>query len=163
MTCLMRDVAFSRSRPRVGESDTIFTMRCLRYPLLVAACVSLLAVQLGGLHMHVDADGNVGGPRGAHLHTRLLHSHGDDTHVHHPDTLEHEHSGEPEHAGDNDISVTEMRGGKSSLADLDLNLQQGLLVHQLPVEQIRPAQSEPRPVIRKSRWRPPLRAPPYIS
>ena len=138
-------------------------MRCLRCPLLVSACVSLLAVQLGGLHMHVDADGNVGGPRGAHLHTQLLHSHGDDTHVHHPDTLEHEHSGEPEHAGDNDISVTEMRSGKSTLADLDLNLQQGLVIHLAPVVQVRLERSEPRSLIRKSRWRPPLRAPPSAS
>ena len=33
---------------------------------------------------------------------------------------EHEHPGEGEHAGDNDISVAEMRGGKSTLADFDL-------------------------------------------
>ena len=163
MTCLMRDVAFSRSRPRVGESDTIFTMRCLRYPLLVSACVSLLAVQLGGLHVHVDADGNVGGPRGVHLHAHLLHNHRDEMHVHHPGTPEHGHPGEHEHAGDNEISVTEMRGGKSTLADVDLNLHQVLLIHQLQVAQVRPAQSEPRPVTRKSRWRPPLRAPPPVS
>lgn len=138
-------------------------MHRLRYPLLVSACVSLLAVQLGGLHMHVDADGNVGSPRGAHLHVQLLHSHGDEMHVHHPDMPEHEHPGEQDHAGDSEVSVTEMRGGNSTLADVDLNLQQVLLIHQLQVAQVRLAQSEPRPATRKSRWRPPLRAPPYIS
>ena len=136
-------------------------MRNLRYPVTASACVGLLAVQLGGLHMHVDADGNVGEPRGVHLHTQLLHSHGDYTHVHHPDTPEHEHPGEREHAGDNDISVAEMRGGKSTLADFDFNLHQGLLIDPVRVEQVRPALSEPRPANRKSRWRPPLRAPPY--
>ena len=138
-------------------------MRRLKYPVTVTACVSLLAVQLGGLHMHVDADGHVGGPRGVHLHARVLHSHGDYTHVHRPDTPEHEHPGEREHAGDNDISVAEMRGGKSALADFNLNLHQGLLIDLDRVEQFRPALSEPRPVTRKSRWRPPLRAPPYAS
>ena len=138
-------------------------MRSLRYPVPFIACVSLLAVQLGGLHMHVDADGNVGGPRGVHLHTQLLHSHGEDTHVHHPGTLDHEHPGEQEHAGDNDISVAEMRGGKSTLADFDLNLHQGLLIGLVRIEQIRPASFEPRTATRKSRWRPPLRAPPSAS
>ena len=136
-------------------------MRHLRYAAPVAVCVSLLAVQLGGLHMHVDADGHVGDPRGVHLHAQGLHSHGDDTHVHRPDTPEHEHPGEREHAGDNDISVAEMRGGKSTLADLDLNLHQGLLIDMVRVEQVRPARLEPRAATRKSRWRPPLRAPPY--
>lgn len=131
--------------------------------MLATACVSLLAVQLGGIHTHVDADGNVGSPRGAHLHTQLLHSHEDAAHVHHPDTPEHEHAGDPEHAGDNDISLTEMRGAKSTLADLDLNLHRSLLIHLAPAEQVRPERAEPRSLIRKSRWRPPLRAPPHIS
>ena len=138
-------------------------MRRLKYPVMVTACVSLLAVQIGGLHMHVDADGDVGGLRGVHLHAQGLHSHGDDTHVHGPGTPEHEHPGEREHAGDNDISVAEMRGSKSALADFDLNLHQGLLIDLVRVEQARPALFEPRPATRKSRWRPPLRAPPYAS
>ena len=138
-------------------------MHCPGYMVLTTACVSLLAVQLGGLHMHVDADGNVGSPQGVHIHSQLLHSHGGDSHVHHPDTLEHEHPGEQEHAGDNDISVTEMRGGKSNLADLDINLHQGLLVYRSRVEHVRPVHSEPQPLPRKSRWRPPLRAPPSPS
>lgn len=138
-------------------------MRRLKCPVMVTACVSLLAVQLGGLHMHVDADGNVGGPRGVHLHAQVLHSHGNNTHVHRPGTPEHEHPGEGEHAGDNDISVAEMRGGKSTLADFDLNLHQGLLIDLVRIEQVRPARLEPRPATRKSRWRPPLRAPPYSS
>ena len=112
--------------------------------------------------MHVDADGHVGGPRGVHLHAQGLHSHGDDTHVHRPDTPEHEHPGEREHAGDNDISVAEMRGGKSTLADFDLNHRQGLFIDLVRVERFRPARLEPQPATRKSRWRPPLRAPPYV-
>ena len=138
-------------------------MRCLKYPVLVTACVSLLAVQLGGLHMHVDENGNVGGPRGVHLHVQGLHSHGDDTHVHHPDSPGHEHPGEQEHAGDNDVSVTEMRGGKSALAIPDLNLLQVLLVCPPEIAQVRPVNSEPPSKPRKTRWRPPLRAPPSAS
>ena len=138
-------------------------MRCLRFPVLLTACASLLAVQLGGLHMHVDADGNVGGPQGVHLHTQGLHSHGDDTHVHRPDAVEHEHSGDGEHAGDSDISVTEMSAGKWKLPDVNLNLHNGLLIGRVQADQVRPAHSEPRPAIRKSRWRPPLRAPPHAS
>ena len=126
-------------------------------------CVSFLAVQVGGLHMHVDAAGNAGSPRGVHLHTQLLHSHGDVTHVHHPDTLEHEHPGEPEHAGDNDISLAEMRGGKSTLADFDLNLHLDVLIDPVQVDRVRPSGSEPLLPTRKSRWRPPLRAPPPVS
>ena len=144
-------------------------MRRLKSPVLLTACLSLLAVQLGGLHMHVDADGNVGGPRGVHLHTQGLHSHGDDAHVHRSDAVEHElagesgHAGENEHAGDSDISVTEMSAGKWKLPDFNLNLHHGLLIGLIQVDQVRPVRSGPRPAIRKSRWRPPLRAPPSIS
>ena len=144
-------------------------MRRLQSPVLPTACLSLLAVQLGGLHMHVDADGNVGGPRGVHLHTQGLHSHGDDAHVHRSDAVEHElagesgHAGENEHAGDSDISVTEMSAGKWKLPDYNVNLHYGLLVGLIQVDQVRPVRSGPRPAIRKSRWRPPLRAPPSIS
>ena len=129
----------------------------------VIACVSLLAVQLGGLHMHVDADGNVGGVKGVDLHAPLLHSHGGYTHVHLPGTPHHEHPGDPEHAGDNDISVIEMRSGKSKLTDFTFNLHLTLAIHRVLVEQVRPIISEPQPITRKSRWRPPLRAPPAIS
>jgi len=129
----------------------------------VIACVSLLAVQLGGLHMHVDADGNVGGVKGVDLHVPLLHSHGGYTHVHLPGTPHHEHPGDPEHAGDNDISVIEMRSGKSKLTDFTFNLHLTLAIHRVLVEQVRPIISEPQPITRKSRWRPPLRAPPAIS
>lgn len=129
----------------------------------VLACMSLLAVQLGGLHMHVDADGNVGGVKGVDLHVPLLHSHGGYTHVHLPGTPHHEHPGDPEHAGDNDISVIEMRSGKSKLTDFTFNLHLTLAIHRVLVEQVRPIISEPQPITRKSRWRPPLRAPPAIS
>ena len=148
---------------------TILAMRCLRTSALVTACVSLLAVQLGGLHMHVDADGNVGGPRGNHLHTPMLHSHGDVTDIHRPSAADHlhsndhEHPGDTEHAGDNDISMTEMSAGKWNLSDFNLIPHRGLLIARVQVEQVRPARSHPRPAVRKSRWRPPLRAPPPVS
>ncbi len=129
----------------------------------VLACMSLLAVQLGGLHMHVDADGNVGGVKGVDLHVPLVHSHDGNTHVHLPDTPHHEHPGDPEHAGDNDISVIEMRSGKSKLTDFTFNLHLRLAIHRVLVEQVRPIISEPQPITRKSRWRPPQRAPPAIS
>jgi len=129
----------------------------------VLACMSLLAVQLGGLHMHVDADGNFGSVKGVDLHVPLLHSHGGYTHVHLPGTPHHEHPGDPEHAGDNDISVIEMRSGKSKLTDFTFNLHLTLAIHRVLVEQVRPIISEPQPITRKSRWRPPLRAPPAIS
>lgn len=138
-------------------------MRRLKYPVMITACVSLLAVQLGGLHMHVDSAGNVGGVKGIDLHVPFLHSHGDYTHVHLPGTPHHEHSGDPEHAGENVISVTEMRGAKSALAVPDLVLLPGPVIHRLEVTQVRAVHPKPRSSIRKSRWRPPLRAPPSIS
>ena len=36
---------------------------------MALACVSLLASQLSGLHMHVNADGYAGTPQGTHTNT----------------------------------------------------------------------------------------------
>lgn len=143
-------------------------MRCHRFSVLLAACASFLAVQLGGLHLHVDADGNIGNPHGVHLHIQGYHSHGDLIHVHRADTAheqaaEHEHSGDGEHAGDSDLLMAELSNGKWKFSDLILIAHQGPAFGQVEAGQVRPARAEPRPPIRKARWRPPLRAPPNIS
>jgi hypothetical protein len=39
-----------------------------RSPVLILASLSLLGMQLSGLHMHVDAHGYSGAPQGTHVH-----------------------------------------------------------------------------------------------
>ncbi len=139
-----------------------------RPSLLLATCLSFLAVQLGGFHVHVDANGNVGDPRGVHLHKQTPHSHGENAHLHHPEKVGHEHPGGPEHPGDpehgsTDISVAEISSGKWKLSDINVDIRQGLLIGRMPTEHATPVNSGPQPRALKWRWRPPLRAPPALT
>ena len=115
--------------------------------------------------MHVDADGNVGDPRGVHVHKQALDSHDDAIHAHHPEPVAHEHSDdpEPEHGGSADISIAEISAGKWKLSDLNVDIRQGLLIRRMPTEHAVPVTSAPQPAALKWRWRPPLRAPPAVS
>ncbi len=130
---------------------------------MLSACLSLLAVQLSGLHMHMDAEGNVGDPQGLHLHSQPLHSHEGAMHVHTPDVVEHEHPGENGHDGDKDIAIAEMSAGKTQLSVLGIYYDVGLLVTRAPTGELSPVADVPLPSVRNSRWRPPLRAPPQFS
>ena len=123
--------------------------------VILLACLSLLALQLSGLHMHVDADGYVGTPQGTHVH-------GTDTHLVGADDR-HEHTGGQDHDGDKDMSVVELNTGVSKLLVFLVWLGLGLFTVLRPATQILPIAAVPRPVVRNTRWRPPLRAPPHFS
>ena len=124
--------------------------------IILVACLSLLALQLSGLHTHVDADGYVGTPQGTHVH-------GNGTHVDGAGIDTHGHGGDTDHAGDKDVSIVELSTGASKI--LLFLVWVGLLL--LIVLELRNKISlnfvGPPPTGRHARWRPPLRAPPRFS
>ena len=98
-------------------------MRRLSTPVMLAACVSLIALQLSGLHMHVDAHGYVGTPESTHLHGQAGgHHHGDTTHLDLADTShEAAHGGEQGHSGDTDVSIVKLGTAVSKLTESPAN------------------------------------------
>ena len=131
--------------------------------VMAVACVSLLAVQLSGLHMHVDAHGYAGTPQGTHVHNPSAHSHGDEGHLDNGTIHGHEHGGDQGHDGDKDVSVIELNAGGSKLVMVGVWLGLSVLIPLTPGKKISPHYVVPRPVGRHARWRPPLRAPPRFS
>ena len=131
-----------------------------RVSILLCAWASLLAVQIGGFHAHVDPDGNVGDLRGTHLHARGLHVHGEHTHFDATAPASHEHAGDQDPAGSNDISVAEMSPGKWKFPDFQFDVRQGPWIAALSADHEVPTSAAPRPVALTRHWRPPLRAPP---
>lgn len=131
-------------------------------PIMVLACMSLLAVQVSGLHMHVDAHGYAGTPQSTHVHSQDTHSHGGDKHRDHAALHEHPH-GDRSHDGDKDVSVIELNTGGSKLVILAVWSGLSLLIPLTLGEKLSPLAAVPRPVGRHTRWRPPLRAPPLNS
>jgi len=128
---------------------------------MALACVSLLAVQLTGLHMHVNAHGYVGTPQRTHVHSVGPHNHGDVARV--DDETIHSHERDPTHDGDKDVSINEHSSATSKLVILSAWLSLDLLMPVTPGEKITPYTVVPRPVGRHTRWRPPLRGPPRLS
>jgi hypothetical protein len=132
------------------------TMRRIRKPLAIAACLSLLSLQLGGVHMHADDNGYVGSPSAS-----FTHGHG-----HHDHDSSHAHAGVG-HAGDHDdtkdISLLDHALGvfKMPMAILALVLLFAIvaILGRLRIVEIA------YPVLsgRYTRWRPPLRAPPQTA
>ncbi len=132
-------------------------MRKLSTPLMLAACLSLVALQMSGLHMHVNAEGFAGTPQGTHVHD--AHSHDSAGH-HHGAPAAHEHATGQGHGSDTDVSIVNYNTGVSKLP-LDLiALAFILLMFLRPVEKLAPVTIVPRPRKRYERWRPPNRAPP---
>lgn len=132
---------------------------------MLAACVSLIALQLSGLHMHVDAHGYVGTPESTHLHGQAGgHHHGDTTHLDLADAS-HEavHGGEQGHSGDTDVSIVKLGTAVSKLMLYLIALGLALLMVLNPADKIAPTTTLPRLIGRHERWRPPLRAPPRLS
>jgi hypothetical protein len=144
---------------------------CRSTPIvLIAACLSLLGVQVSGLHVHIGAEGFDASPHTRHIHgarpspaadTDLehgLHSHGAEHHEHPV-----RDAADDDHAGDRDVYV-DLGAGTSKLLILFLWIALGLLVLLPPMAQsIRPSDIVQRPKQRYERWRPPLRAPPPFS
>lgn len=128
-------------------------MRIVSTSLLLAASLSLVALQMSGLHMHVNGEGFSGSPQGTHVH---------DTHHHDgvPAAHQHEHSGGQGHTSDSDVSIVNYNTAASKLP-LDLiALALVLIMFLRPAVKIAPVTAVPRPRERYERWRPPNRAPP---
>ena len=109
--------------------------------IAVIAFLCLLSMQMSGTHLHVDAGGDYAGLHGTHLH-------------------ETDHHGN-DHNAESDVSVLEELGLTwSKLLPVILAAVALLFTQHWPRQQtwLLPVQfAKPR---RRSRWRPPLRAPP---
>jgi hypothetical protein len=108
--------------------------------LVLLGCLSLLGLQLSGLHMHVDSHGYAGAPHGTHVHKRGADSH------------DHEH--------ETDVAVVKLGtiGSKHFLFLIAVGL---TLVTIFSVcLRLAPAYAPAPPIGRRPHWRPPQRAPP---
>jgi hypothetical protein len=131
-------------------------MRRNRNPYAIAACLSLLSLQLSGVHMHADDHGYIGTPEASFTPSHGQHDH-DNPHAH----------GGAGHADDHDdakdISLLDPALGvfKMPIAILAFVLLcvAVSLLGGLPIVEIT------FPVLsgRYTRWRPPLRAPPQAA
>ena len=127
--------------PCLGLISYIGPVKNLATPILLLACLCLIMMQMSGTHLHVDADGEHAGLHGTHLHETNQHGH--------------------DHNAESDVSVLEELGLTwSKLLPIILAGVALLFTQHWPRQQtwLLPVQfGKPR---RRSRWRPPLRAPP---
>lgn len=138
-------------------------MRPIRAPLLIFACLGLLASQLSGLHMHVDAHGYVGKLEGTHVHGTAVQAR-DRALADHADDMGHDHHiGDQDHEGDRDVSVVELGAGTAKILIFFAWLGLGLVIVLRRAGSVRIGAVVPRPKTRRDRWRPLLRAPPLSS
>ncbi len=103
-------------------------------------CLSLLSVQMSGLHLHVNIGGQGSADHGTHLH------HGD-------------HDGH-EYDVDVEVSPSEPATAWSKLTPFLLTLLFALLTVVRAGKTVWLPMAERMPTRYRSRWRPPLRAPP---
>jgi hypothetical protein len=116
-------------------------MSVIKYSIAALACAGLLAIQLSGLHMHVDAAGDARGMHG--------------THVHQLDPDDHDHS------TDIDVSVLEQVSVSWSKL-VPLLFTAAILLASVVWRRLK-VRAPPEITAKASgniRWRPPLRAPP---
>lgn len=113
-------------------------------PALIIAimCLSLLTMQMSGLHLHVSVDGQGGALHGTHLHDADVDGHGHD------------------HDAEIDVSSFEPGVTWSKLIPILVTLIFALLPLIRTSTTIRPPLVERFPTRHRSQWRPPLRAPP---
>ena len=131
---------------------------------MLAACLSLVAVQFSGLHMHVGSQGYAGPPEGTHVHGQPAHHHGDVVHQHESVVPgDHAHPVGEDHTGDLDVSIVKFGTVVSKLLLYVMALGLLLLMVLRLTDTIARRNSAPRPMARHERWRPPLRAPPLFS
>ncbi|MEE4144241.1 MAG: hypothetical protein V2I26_05525 [Halieaceae bacterium] len=116
-------------------------MKRIATPILLVAYLCLISMQMSGSHLHVDAGGEHVGLHSTHLHGTAVHGH--------------------DHSAERDVPLLEELGLTWSkllpliLACVALLISEyWLRTHYWPL----PAEF-PKPR-RRSRWRPPLRAPP---
>lgn len=138
-------------------------MRRSRNPLVFAACLSLLSLQLSGVHVHADDGGYIGAPETPFTHSHGLHDHGDAYHAGTVDDSGHgDHDTSPSHdyEGAQDVSLLELALGtfKMPIAILALFL---LFLVLSRIRSLCASEFVSRVLSgRHTRWRPPLRAPP---
>ena len=121
-------------------------MRRSRNPLVFAACLGLLSLQLSGVHAHTDENGYIGVPETPFTHDHGHHDHGDTTPAH-------------DHEGTKDVSLLDLAlsAFKMPLAILALFPFAALAV----IAAVTGTEFAYRVLSgRHTRWRPPLRAPP---
>ncbi len=134
---------------------------------MLAACLSLFALQMSGLHMHVDDHGYAGTPQGTHIHSQVKNVYAVDAHLdHHGDDkviAGHNHAGDHDFEGDKDLSVVDLLFGTSKIPIFLVWL--GLCLFSIirSGDKFSSKFSYHRPTGRRARWRPPLRAPPIFS
>ena len=116
-------------------------------PLLLIAimCLGLLTLQMSGLHLHVSADSQGSALHGTHLHDADLDGHGHD------------------HDADVDISPFEPGTESSKPVPFLIIFVFALLAIIWASETVYPLLVERLTAPCRSRWRPPLRAPPQHS
>jgi len=105
-------------------------------------CLSLLTMQMSGLHLHVSVDTQSGAVLGTHLHDAVPDGHGHD------------------HDAEIDVSSFEPGVAWSKLIPILVLLILALLPIIRTSSTLRPPLVERFPTRHRSHWRPPLRAPP---
>jgi hypothetical protein len=117
-------------------------MRLAPALLIAIMCLSLLTLQMSGLHLHVSADSQSDALHGTHLHDAD------------PEWRGHDHDAEI------DVSSFEPGFTFSKLIPILIALIFALLPIIRTCTTVWPSLVERFPTRHRSRWRPPLRAPP---
>ena len=118
-----------------------FRMRRTVWPVLTLTCLSLLGLQLSGLHMHVNDHGYSGAPHGTHVHEG-----GTDPH-------EHEH--------ETDVTIFELGTITSKHFFFLIAVAFSLVTLFSVSRRLTPIYEPLIATGRRVRWRPLLRAPPH--
>lgn len=118
-------------------------VRLLPIAILTLACTSLLSMQMSGLHSH------------ANLHGDDIEVHG--SHIHQLDPDGHDHS------ADVDVSLVELGIVWSNLIAMLPGYAMVLLAIVWTLNTLWSPPLKVQPLRRRSRWRPPLRAPPISA
>lgn len=156
----------TRAKGRValaGGSGPMYTPGVRHSPqsVALAACLSLLGLQLSGLHLHVNAEGFDPVPHGTHVHG-IAHRH-DGVAAHTDDTGSHDIDGDRhDHDGDRDVAAVELGTGAAKLPVFLVGDALELVANPPGAVTVR-GDATTRPSARGIRWRPPLRGPPRLS
>ena len=138
---------FTQSGCKLQSSVIIVRMRPTNVTILITICVSLLFIQFNGLHQHLDINDSDAAIHGTHVHGVTPDSHGVS-----PDT--HDHSEEV------DASFFELGVGWSKIMPFLIMLVLSVLVISMTACSVIFSYCHFLSLRRRSRWRPPLRAPP---
>lgn len=141
----------------------MYTARMRRTPksAILAACLSLLGLQLSGLHLHVNAEGVDSVPHGMHVHG-VAHRHAGIDTDNDASVGEGLVEGHHDHDGDRDVAAVELGTGSAKLP-LFLPTDALEFLASPPRGDLIARDPGPPSIARGLRWRPPLRGPPRLS